>query len=95
MGVLGRNGTGKSHFLRLLAGDPAAPTVEHEGRWRLGAHVVPGHFTQTHDHPEPTDNLFVSLTLDSQRPREPDGAMPRTSSAPRRSSTGSPSSWAP
>ena len=47
--VLGPNGAGKSHFLRLLAGDT---TVEHEGVIRLGARVVPGHFNQTHDHPE-------------------------------------------
>ena len=46
--VLGRNGTGKSHFLRLLAGTQ----VGHEGDWRLGARVVPGLFNQTHDHPE-------------------------------------------
>jgi ATPase subunit of ABC transporter with duplicated ATPase domains len=47
--VLGGNGVGKSHFLRLLAGDP---TVEHDGSLRLGAGVVPGHFNQTHDHPD-------------------------------------------
>jgi ATPase subunit of ABC transporter with duplicated ATPase domains len=46
--VLGPNGTGKSHFLRLLAGED----VGHDGAWRLGARVVPGHFSQTHDHPE-------------------------------------------
>jgi ATPase subunit of ABC transporter with duplicated ATPase domains len=46
--VLGANGTGKSHFLRLLAGEP----VGHDGTWRLGARVVPGYFSQTHDHPE-------------------------------------------
>ena len=46
--VLGPNGTGKSHFLRLLAGEPVA----HDGAWRLGARVVPGYFSQTHDHPE-------------------------------------------
>lgn len=46
--VLGPNGTGKSHFLRLLAGEP----VGHDGSWRLGARVVPGYFSQTHDHPE-------------------------------------------
>ena len=46
--VLGPNGTGKSHFLRLLAGEPVA----HDGTWRLGARVVPGYFSQTHDHPE-------------------------------------------
>ena len=46
--VLGPNGTGKSHFLRLLAGEDVA----HDGSWRLGARVVPGYFSQTHDHPE-------------------------------------------
>ncbi|WP_172382669.1 ABC-F family ATP-binding cassette domain-containing protein [Streptomyces sp. MNP-20] len=49
--VLGSNGSGKSHFLRLLAGDPESP-VAHTGQWRLGARVVPGHFAQTHAHPE-------------------------------------------
>lgn len=46
--VLGANGTGKSHFLRLLGG----AAVAHEGTCRLGARVVPGLFSQTHDHPE-------------------------------------------
>jgi ATPase subunit of ABC transporter with duplicated ATPase domains len=46
--VLGPNGTGKSHFLKLLAGED----VLHEGVARLGARVVPGHFSQTHDHPD-------------------------------------------
>lgn len=44
--VLGPNGTGKSHLLRLLAGDP---TVEHAGTFRLGARVVPGLFHQTEE----------------------------------------------
>ena len=47
--VLGANGAGKSHFLRLLAGDAS---VRHSGSVRLGARVVPGHFNQTHDQPE-------------------------------------------
>jgi ATPase subunit of ABC transporter with duplicated ATPase domains len=46
--VVGPNGTGKSHFLRLLAGQPVA----HQGEWRLGARVVPGWFAQTHDTPQ-------------------------------------------
>ncbi|MBA3303088.1 MAG: ABC-F family ATP-binding cassette domain-containing protein, partial [Acidimicrobiia bacterium] len=46
--VVGPNGTGKSHLLRLLAGQ----AVAHEGRWVLGARIVPGWFNQTHDHPE-------------------------------------------
>jgi ATPase subunit of ABC transporter with duplicated ATPase domains len=46
--VLGSNGSGKSHFLRLLAGED----VRHTGTVRLGARVVPGHFAQTHARPE-------------------------------------------
>ena len=46
--VLGSNGSGKSHFLRLLAGQPVA----HTGVQRLGARVVAGWFAQTHDQPE-------------------------------------------
>ncbi len=46
--VLGSNGSGKSHFLRLLAGQDVA----HTGAFKLGARVVPGHFAQTHAHPE-------------------------------------------
>jgi ATPase subunit of ABC transporter with duplicated ATPase domains len=46
--LLGNNGTGKSHLLRLFAGEDIA----HEGRLVLGARVVPGHFKQTHEHPE-------------------------------------------
>jgi ATPase subunit of ABC transporter with duplicated ATPase domains len=46
--VLGPNGTGKSHFLRMLAGE----SIEHSGDARLGARVVPGYFSQTHDLPE-------------------------------------------
>ncbi|GAB3294723.1 ATP-binding cassette domain-containing protein [Epidermidibacterium keratini] len=63
--VLGSNGSGKSHFLRLLASggtDPEAENrpvgelviepVTHEGSVRLGARVRPGWFVQTHAHPE-------------------------------------------
>ncbi|AZM56673.1 ABC transporter [Streptomyces sp. WAC 01529] len=57
--VLGSNGSGKSHFLRLLAGDTDNP-VAHTGTWKLGARVVPGHFAQTHAHPE----LFGRTLLD-------------------------------
>jgi ATPase subunit of ABC transporter with duplicated ATPase domains len=46
--VLGSNGSGKSHFLRLLAGQDVA----HTGSCKLGARVVPGFFAQTHAHPE-------------------------------------------
>jgi len=62
--VLGSNGSGKSHFLRLLAaggsdpapehrpvGDVQPVTVQHTGVARLGSRVRPGWFAQTHQHP--------------------------------------------
>ena len=53
--VLGRNGTGKSHFLRMIAGDKS---VKYSGEFKLGARVTPGYFAQTHSHPE-----FMNKTL--------------------------------
>ncbi|MBA3282287.1 MAG: ABC-F family ATP-binding cassette domain-containing protein [Acidimicrobiia bacterium] len=52
--ILGPNGTGKSHLLRLLGGDDR---VEHEGSFRLGARVRAGLFHQTDDVP-----LFAGRT---------------------------------
>ncbi|WP_347352018.1 ATP-binding cassette domain-containing protein [Intrasporangium sp.] len=62
--VLGSNGSGKSHFLRLLAaggsdpepehrpvGDVRPAPVPHTGLVRLGSRVRPGWFAQTHEHP--------------------------------------------
>ncbi|WP_129336882.1 ABC-F family ATP-binding cassette domain-containing protein [Cellulomonas endophytica] len=63
--VLGSNGSGKSHFLRLLAAGgtdpepehrpaegPVVAPVAHTGRARLGSRVRPGWFAQNHAHPE-------------------------------------------
>jgi ATPase subunit of ABC transporter with duplicated ATPase domains len=55
--VLGSNGSGKSHFLRLLAGEDVA----HTGHWKLGARVVPGHFAQTHAHPELAGRTLLDI----------------------------------
>ncbi|WP_037572061.1 ABC-F family ATP-binding cassette domain-containing protein [Phaeacidiphilus oryzae] len=55
--VLGSNGSGKSHFLRLLAGEE----VPHEGLAKLGARVVPGHFAQTHAHAELLGRTLVDI----------------------------------
>ncbi|MBX6357472.1 MAG: ABC-F family ATP-binding cassette domain-containing protein [Micromonosporaceae bacterium] len=81
--VLGANGTGKSHFLRLLArggsqpggeatpvdGQPLEP-VPHAGLARLGARVRPGHFSQTHDRPDLVDRTLVEILWrgDEHRP---------------------------
>ncbi|MER8236054.1 ATP-binding cassette domain-containing protein [Streptomyces sp. NPDC094049] len=69
--VLGSNGSGKSHFLRLLAGDPS---VAHTGDWKLGARVVPGHFAQTHAHPELTGRPLVDI-LWTEHAKDRGGAM--------------------
>ena len=62
VGICGRNGTGKSHFLRLLAGgDVEQSDVDHTGNWRLGARVVPGHFSQLHDRPDLAGQTVLAL----------------------------------
>ncbi len=61
--ILGSNGSGKSHFVRLLAGGGSDPDLEHQpvgdvrpepvvhqGVAKLGARVRPGWFAQTHQH---------------------------------------------
>ena len=72
--VLGSNGSGKSHFLRLLAaggsdpdvehqpvGDVTIAPVEHRGTAKLGARVRPGWFVQTHDHPELVGRTLLEI----------------------------------
>src|SRR5690606_4243346 len=85
--VLGANGTGKSHFLRLLArggtdpdaehrpvdGAPLEP-VRHGGLARLGARVRPGHFSQTHDRPELMERTLIDILWRGDDHRE---GMPR------------------
>ncbi len=81
--VLGSNGSGKSHFLRLLAGggdDPESSLVPeeeradvepvpHSGRARLGARVLPGWFAQTHEHPEFTGRSLLDILHSGQGTR--------------------------
>ncbi|PKV87306.1 ATP-binding cassette domain-containing protein [Streptomyces sp. TLI_146] len=69
--VLGSNGSGKSHFLRLLAGDPSVAST---GTWKLGARVVPGHFAQTHAHPELLGRTLVDI-LWTEHAKDRGGAM--------------------
>jgi len=65
LAVLGANGSGKSHLLRLLARGGTDPDVEHQpvgsieiapvshtGSVRLGSRVRPGWFAQTHLRPD-------------------------------------------
>jgi ATPase subunit of ABC transporter with duplicated ATPase domains len=74
--VLGSNGSGKSHFLRLLAAggtdpDPTAghlssagvagAPVPHTGVAKLGARVAPGLFAQAHEHPELVGRTLLDI----------------------------------
>jgi ATPase subunit of ABC transporter with duplicated ATPase domains len=72
--VLGSNGSGKSHFLRLLARGGTDPDVEHQpvedtpvepvrhsGKAKLGARVRPGWFVQTHEHPELVGRTLLEI----------------------------------
>ncbi len=59
VGVIGPNGTGKSHFLRLLAGEDIA----HEGEWMLGARVEPALFAQLHERPDIGDRPILDVLM--------------------------------
>jgi ATPase subunit of ABC transporter with duplicated ATPase domains len=72
--VLGSNGSGKSHFLRLLAHGGSDPDREHQpvsdldiapvphtGKAKLGARVRPGWFAQTHHHPELVGRTLLEI----------------------------------
>ncbi|WP_280336462.1 ABC-F family ATP-binding cassette domain-containing protein [Nocardia wallacei] len=72
--VLGANGSGKSHFLRLLAvggTDPDATQlpiqdlhfapVPHTGTATLGARVRPGYFAQTHARPDLAGKTLLDI----------------------------------
>lgn len=74
VGVLGRNGAGKSHLLRLLAAGGSDPDVEHRplsdvpippvrhtGLARLGSRVRPGWFAQTHVRPDLEERTLLEI----------------------------------
>ena len=87
--VLGSNGSGKSHFLRLLAAGGSDPDVEHRpvddtaiepvrhtGRARLGARVRPGWFVQTNEHPELVGRTLLEILHRGDRHRDGMGREP-------------------
>jgi len=72
--LIGSNGSGKSHFLRLLAAGGSDPDLEHQpvgdvqpqpvihtGSVGLGSRVRPGWFAQTHSHPEWQGKTLLAL----------------------------------
>jgi ATPase subunit of ABC transporter with duplicated ATPase domains len=74
IGILGANGSGKSHFLRLLAAGGTDPELEHlpisdvtidpvahTGNAKLGARIRPGWFAQTHHHPELIGKTLIEI----------------------------------
>jgi ATPase subunit of ABC transporter with duplicated ATPase domains len=63
--VVGPNGSGKSHFLSLLGG----AEVSHSGRWRLGARVLPGSFSQLHNRPDLAGRTLVEVLHDHRLDR--------------------------
>ncbi|MGN6474979.1 MAG: ABC-F family ATP-binding cassette domain-containing protein [Mycobacteriales bacterium] len=83
LAVLGSNGSGKSHFLRLLAAGGSDPEAEHRpvagtplaqvahtGVARLGARVRPGWFAQTHEHPELIGRTLLDILWKGDEHRE-------------------------
>jgi ATPase subunit of ABC transporter with duplicated ATPase domains len=55
--VLGKNGTGKSHFFRLISGED----MKYTGTFKLGARVEVGYFAQTHAHPEFDNKTLLEI----------------------------------
>jgi ATPase subunit of ABC transporter with duplicated ATPase domains len=81
--ILGSNGSGKSHFLRLLAcggtdperehqpvGDVRPVPVDHSGVVRLGSRVRPGWFAQTHEHPSLMGRTLLEILHRGDEHRE-------------------------
>jgi len=60
LGLIGPNGSGKTHLLQLLNGQ----TVNHSGRVKLGARVAPGLFTQVNDNPELVRGSVLDPVMD-------------------------------
>jgi ATPase subunit of ABC transporter with duplicated ATPase domains len=57
IGVVGPNGSGKTHFVRLLAGEQ----IPHDGEWMLGARVEAALFAQLHDRPDVGDQEILDV----------------------------------
>jgi ATPase subunit of ABC transporter with duplicated ATPase domains len=91
LAVLGANGSGKSHLLRLLALGGSDPDTEHQpvgdieivpvvhtGSVRLGARVRPGWFAQTHVRPDLSGRTLLEIL---HRGNERRSGMPREQAA--------------
>jgi ATPase subunit of ABC transporter with duplicated ATPase domains len=67
VGVIGPNGTGKTHLIRLLAGDDVA----HQGTVKIGNRVSTGLFTQLNARPEFAGRRVLDIVVDRVRALEP------------------------
>lgn len=81
--ILGSNGSGKSHFLRLLAAGGTDPErehlpvsevviapVPHAGTVKLGARIRPGFFAQTHLRPDLQERTLLEILHRGDEHRE-------------------------
>jgi ATPase subunit of ABC transporter with duplicated ATPase domains len=57
VGLIGPNGSGKTHLVGLLAGEPGA----HGGELRIGNRVSSGLFTQLNENPELAGKLLIDV----------------------------------
>jgi ATPase subunit of ABC transporter with duplicated ATPase domains len=66
IGVIGPNGSGKTHLIRLLAGEP----VDHDGAVVLGPRVSPGLFTQLNVRPDFAERKLLDIVTERLKSME-------------------------
>ncbi|MEA2387021.1 MAG: hypothetical protein QOJ22_1195 [Thermoleophilaceae bacterium] len=66
VGIIGPNGSGKTHLIRLLAGDPIA----HDGEVVLGPRVSPGLFTQLNVRPDFERRSLLDIVVERTKATE-------------------------
>jgi ATPase subunit of ABC transporter with duplicated ATPase domains len=62
VGLIGPNGSGKTHLISLLAGEPVA----HQGELRIGNRVSAGLFTQLNLRPEMSGKLVIDVVRERE-----------------------------
>jgi ATPase subunit of ABC transporter with duplicated ATPase domains len=66
IGIVGPNGSGKTHLIRLLAGEP----VDHSGALVLGPRVSPGLFTQLNQRPDFARRKLLDIVVERVKSTE-------------------------
>jgi ATPase subunit of ABC transporter with duplicated ATPase domains len=67
VGLIGPNGSGKTHLIRLLAGEP----VQHAGELRIGNRVSPGLFTQLNSRADLDGRIVLDVVQERLGALEP------------------------